>query len=106
MESLISLFFRLHDVAMTRLSASLHTQLVLVERVTLSRFFIITPVNIMKVHRSSHQRCQSFFFNKVVGLFFKKETLAQVFSCEFSEISKNTFFTEHLWTIASEYTTF
>ena len=31
----------------------------------------------------------------------KKETLAQVFSCEFCEISKNTFFTEHLWTTAS-----
>ena len=27
----------------------------------------------------------------------KKETLAQVFFCEFCEISKNTFFTEHLW---------
>ena len=26
----------------------------------------------------------------------KKETLAQVFSCEFCEISKNTFFTEKL----------
>ena len=26
----------------------------------------------------------------------KKETLAQVFSCNFCEISKNTFFTEHL----------
>ena len=26
----------------------------------------------------------------------KKETLAQLFSCEFCEISKNTFFTEHL----------
>ena len=33
--------------------------------------------------------------------FIKKETLAQVFSCEFCEISKNTFFTEHLWTTAS-----
>ena len=33
--------------------------------------------------------------------FIKKETLAQVFSCEFCETSKNTFFTEHLWTIAS-----
>ena len=31
----------------------------------------------------------------------KKETLAQVFSCEFCEISKNTFFTEHLWTTTS-----
>ena len=27
----------------------------------------------------------------------KKQTLAQVFSCEFCEISKNTFFTEQLW---------
>ena len=55
--------------------------------------------------------CQSFFFNKVAGLrpatllkkklwhrcfpeacnFIKKETLAQVFSCEFCELSKNTF---------------
>ena len=68
--------------------------------------------------RSSHQRCsvekgvlknftkfkakhlrQSLFFNKVAGLrpkacnFIKKETLAQVFCCEFCEISKNTFFT-------------
>ena len=33
--------------------------------------------------------------------FIKKETLAQVFSCEFCEISKNTFFTEHLWETAS-----
>ena len=32
----------------------------------------------------------------------KKEILAQVFSCEFCEISKNTFFTEHLWATASE----
>ena len=28
-------------------------------------------------------------------------TLAKVLSCEFCEISKNTFFTEHLWTTAS-----
>ena len=34
--------------------------------------------------------------------FIKKETLAQVFSCEFCEISKNTFFTEHLWAAASK----
>ena len=37
---------------------------------------------------------QSLFFNK-------KETLAQMFSCEFSDISQNTLFTEHLWTTAS-----
>ena len=33
--------------------------------------------------------------------FIKKEALAQVFSCKFYEISKNTFLTEHLWTTAS-----
>ena len=33
--------------------------------------------------------------------FIKKETLALVLSCEFYEISKNTLFTEHLWTTAS-----
>ena len=39
------------------------------------------------------QLCQSPFFKKVAGLtcnFIKKETLAQVFSCKFCEISKNT----------------
>ena len=37
------------------------------------------------------------FFNKVA-----KKRLAHVFSCEFCEISKNTFFREHLWTTASD----
>ena len=32
--------------------------------------------------------------------FIKKEALAQLFSCEFYEISKNTFFTEHHRTTA------
>ena len=38
--------------------------------------------------------CQSLFFNKVAGrpATLLKKTLAQVFSCEFCEISKNTFF--------------
>ena len=34
--------------------------------------------------------------------FIKNETLAQVFSCEFYEISKNIFFTEHHLATASE----
>ena len=33
--------------------------------------------------------------------FIKKETLAQVFSCKFYEIFKNTFLTEHPRTTAS-----
>ena len=39
--------------------------------------------------------CQSLSFNKVAGLicnFIKKETVIQVFSCEFCEFSMNTFF--------------
>ena len=40
-------------------------------------------------------------YNKACN-FIKKETLTQVFSCEFCEISKNTFFTEHLRATASE----
>ena len=66
--------------------------------------------------RSSHQRCSmkkgilrnstKFTGKHLVSClkacnFIKKETLAEVFSCEFCEISKNTFFTEHLWTTAS-----
>ena len=60
----------------------------------------------------------SLFFNKVAGLYslktsenltgfrgmhatFQKETLAQEFSSELCEISKNTFFKEHLWTTVS-----
>ena len=42
--------------------------------------------------------CQSLFCNKFAEQacnIIKKQTLAQVFSCEFCEIFKNTFFTEH-----------
>ena len=40
-----------------------------------------------------------FVSKKLLG--YTKEILVQVFSCEFYEISKNTFFTEHLWASAS-----
>ena len=52
--------------------------------------------------------CLRLFFNKVAGLWpeacnlIEKESLTQMFSCEFWKISRNTFFTEHLWTTASE----
>ena len=42
---------------------------------------------------------EPIFFNKVD---IKKETLTQMFSCEFCEISTNTFITEHLGLIASK----
>ena len=56
--------------------------------------------------------CQSFFFNKVAGLspatlwpatLLKKGPL---FSCEFCEIFKNIFFTEHLRMTASTFAIF
>ena len=46
------------------------------------------------------KRCSQNFHQihwKTPCSFIKRETLKQVFSCEFCEISKNTFFIEHLW---------
>ena len=63
--------------------------------------------------RSSYQRCSIKKgvlrnFKKFTGkhlcqssFLIKLQAEAQVFSCEFCNISKNTFFTEHLWTTAS-----
>ena len=62
----------------------------------------------LKLSRNSQANtCQSLFFNKVAewGLqteaSFEKETPRQVLSCEFCEILKKIFLTEHLWMIAS-----
>ena len=60
---------------------------------------------LLEISQSSQEntRARVLFLNKVAGAcnFVKKETLVQVFPCEFCEISKNTFFTEHLWVTAS-----
>ena len=48
--------------------------------------------------------CQSLFLIKLQAQAWNlliKETLAQVFPCEFCEVFKNTFFTEHLRMTAS-----
>ena len=51
----------------------------------------------LKVTQNSKENtcARVFFFDKVASLrpatLLKKETLAQVFSCEFCQISKNTF---------------
>ena len=55
-----------------------------------------------KIHKK--RPVQSRFFNKVAGLglqLYQKKNSAQVFSCEFCEISKNLFFIEYLWVTAS-----
>ena len=54
--------------------------------------------------RNSYRRCsvrKPIFRNSKVCNFIKKQTLAQVFSCESCEISRNTFFTKHLLATAS-----
>ena len=81
---------------------------------TTTRVFTTWNCDIQAICRGSHQRCsekkkgvlrnfikftgkhlcQSLFLNK-------KDTLAQLFSFEFYQIFKNTFFTEHLWTAVS-----
>ena len=45
--------------------------------------------------------CRGLFCNNVAG--HKKETPAQVFSCEFCETFKNNIFTEHVRTTATVY---
>ena len=85
------------------------------------RSFFCTQYN-TGLCRSSHQRsCKKTLFLKIlqnsqentcarvsfllklqatVRTFMKKETLAQVFCCEFYEIFETNFFTEHLWVTA------
>ena len=52
---------------------------------------------ILSFFRSSQRWC---FIEKAYN-YIKKETLAQVFSFEFSELFRNTFFEEHLQTTGS-----
>ena len=48
-----------------------------------------------KIHKKTTCVSVSFLIKPETATLFKKETLAQLFSSEFCEISKNTFFTEH-----------
>ena len=59
-------------------------------------FRVVFSRGAIRTLRSSHQRC-----SVRKGVLIKKETLAQVFSCEFCKTSKNICFTEHLWATAS-----
>ena len=45
---------------------------------------------------------KNFIKKKTLAQVYRKKTNKQVFSCELCEIFKNTVFTEHLWTTASE----
>ena len=74
-----------------------------------SLFFIkvadLRPTTLFK--KRHWHRCSPVDFAKFLNFrpeacnFIKKETLAQVFSCGFCKISKNTFLIKHLWATAS-----
>ena len=55
---------------------------------------------------SQENTCIGAFFNKVAGShncnFIKKRLLTQVFSSEFCQLFKKTYFVEDLWTASSE----
>ena len=58
-----------------------------------------------KIHRKTSVPVSPFqSYRPEVCKCIKKDNLAQVFSCEFCEIFKNTFFTEYLRTTASDFT--
>ena len=60
-----------------------------------------------KIHRKTTVRVSFLMKLQAPCNFIKNETLAQVFSCGFCEISENTFFTERVRTTASgHYQTF
>ena len=66
--------------------------------------------DVLKTSKNSRENtCARYSFLiklQTSGLhFIKKETLIQVFSCEFSKIFKNTFFREQLWMTSSEHCT-
>ena len=73
-------------------SSGLHVPDAVTQKSSVRKMFQEILQNSIKRHL-----CHSLFFNKVAGPrpeacnFIKKEALAQVFSCEFCEISKNTF---------------
>ena len=59
-------------------------------------------------HNTAKHQCRSLFFNRLVCrrpqvCNFIWKNMARVVSCKVYEILKNTFFTEQLWTTASEY---
>ena len=55
-------------------------------------------VGVLRIFAKIHRKTP---VSETLCNFIKKESLAQVFSCEICEISKNTFFLEHLRTTAS-----
>ena len=74
----------------------------------ISRKTFLRSCNLKKITSELYfNHTQLFSFSQKFYEYFlvilSKQFLALVFSCECCEISKNTFFTEHLWTTASKF---
>ena len=88
MHPLIQIFYKPFKLLFHASRSSHHT--CSVRKAVLRKFIKFTEKHLWK----------SVLFDKVAGLStaaLLKKRLPQVFSYEFCEISKNTFFTEHLW---------
>ena len=59
--------------------------------------FLIWPVCFSKDLSVLQKQPPEVFYTKKACNFIKKDTLAQVLSCEYCKIFKNTFSTEHFW---------
>ena len=66
-------------------------------------FFYIEDDRLKKNLKKTWMMELSFFWCLYLSFFIKKGTLAQLFSCEFCEFSKNTFLTELLWAASSDF---
>ena len=71
---------------------------------TATRGVLCKKVFLKTLQNSQENTSARVSFLIKAGNFIKKEALAQVFSCEICEISKNTFFTKHLWMTSSRQT--
>ena len=81
------LLYNLHDCTFKKLFPEAAT-----------RGFLLKKVLLKISQNSQENTCVGVFYNKVLDLrpAAQKETLAQVFSCEFYEIFKNIFLTDQL----------
>ena len=88
----LSLFFNFSKFLKTPFPTDLLRGLLLDLVVSVSFFLIFVIIRIFK-HNFQKQSSECVLQKRCFACnFIKKETLVQVFSCEFCEISKNTFF--------------
>ena len=87
----------------------LFQKLVIISVISSQMYSVSVSATYLKAHYFIIFRHLEVFFKRSVLKacnFVEKETLAQVFSCDFCEIFKNTYFIKHLWTISLAYFTY